>query len=158
MFNSVWTTLKRFGIDLYFHQSLYNILRPPCPRLSHKNVCSFILRSCRRTPNQFDLLRQILCLAFLNWTVLLLTFTLSFISELSRGFAAILHVCYKVNGSFCLFWLVFFFNVIFPLSLCSLSFYIICMHACVFFFFFWERLVIHPSIHSLFLLSTLISI
>ena len=62
--------------------------RPPGPRLSHKNVCSFISRSSKRTPNQFNLLTYILCLAFINWTVLLLTFTLSFIWELSGGFAA----------------------------------------------------------------------
>ena len=40
--------------------------RPPGPRLSHKNVCSFISRSSKRTPNQFNLLTYILCLAFLT--------------------------------------------------------------------------------------------
>ena len=39
---------------------------------------------------------------YLSRTVLLLTFTFSLISELSRGFAA-MPVCYGVNGLFCLF-------------------------------------------------------
>ena len=40
---------------------------------------------------------------------------------------------------------VWFSFLIFFFSLCSLSFYIICMHTCVHVFFFWkERLVIHP--------------
>ena len=61
----------------------------------------------------------------------------------------VLHVCYRVNGIFCLFWLVFFFNVIFPLSLCSLSSTHACMHV-----FFWERLVILPSSHPFIHFST----
>ena len=118
-----------FGLPLKGLVSIYTFVnpfttsfRPPGPRLSHKNVCSFISRSSKRTPNQFDLVRYILCSAFLNWTVLFLTSTLSFISELGVALLLFLLVCYRVNGIFCLFWLVFFFNVIFPLSLCSLSF------------------------------------
>ena len=147
MFSSLWTTVKRFGISLHFRRSLYYILPSTWSRRSsHKNVYSFISRPSKRTPNQFDLLRYILCLAFLNWTVLLLTFTLSFISGLSLCFAAFLHVCYRVNSIFCLFWVVFFFNVIFF----SFSLFIIILYNMIharMFFFLKERLVIHPSSH-----------
>ena len=64
MFNSVWITVKGFGIT--FVNPFTTSFRPPGPQLSHKNVYSFILRSSERRPNQFDLLRQISCLAFLN--------------------------------------------------------------------------------------------
>ena len=47
-------------------------------------------------------------LIYLSRTVLLLTFTFSLISELSRGFAA-LPVCYGVNGLFLFVLTVFFF-------------------------------------------------
>ena len=122
MCSSLWTTLKRFGINLHYRQSLYYILQSTWSRRSsHKNVCSFISSSSKRTPNQFDLLRCICHVALLLF----------------------LHVCYRVNGIFCLFWLVFFFNVNFPLSLCSLSF-----------FFYKERLVISPSSHPFIHFST----
>ena len=83
-------------------------------------------------------------LIYLSRTVLLLTFTFSLISELSRGFAA-LPVCYGVNGLF-LFVLTVFFLM---LSSAFILFIIIliCMHA-RFFFLLEERLVIHPPIHS----------
>ena len=84
-------------------------------------------------------------LIYLSRTVLLLTFTFSLISELSRGFAA-LPVCYGVNGLFLFVLTVaFFFNVIFRFHFVH---YHSNMHACTFFFLLDERLVIHPPIHS----------
>ena len=146
--------LKGLVLIYTFVNPFTTSFRPPGPRLSDKNVRSFFSRFSKRTPNQFDLLRYILCSAFLNWTVLLLTFTLSFIWKLSGGLVAISACLLRSWRYFFSFWLVFLFNVIFPHSLCSLSLY-----AGMFFFFL--RKISHPSmqpsIHSLFHLSTFLS-
>ena len=101
--------LKGLVLIYTFVNPFTTSFRPPGPRLSDKNVRSFFSRFSKRTPNQFDLLRYILCLAFLNWTVLLLTFTLSFIWELSGSFAALpACFCYRVTGIFfCFDWFSF---------------------------------------------------
>ena len=135
MSNSLWTTLKKIGIDLPISPS--NPLFHPGfrPRLSHdkKNVFSFTSRLSKENKRKEEI--------YLSRTVLLLTFTFSFISELSRGFAAM--PCYGVNGLFCLFWRVLFLM----LSSAFIFFIIIlmCMHAR---FFFKEKLVILPAIYS----------
>ena len=121
----VWTTLKKIGIDLPISQS-NPLFRP---RLSHKkNVFS------KENKRKEEI--------YLSRTVLLLTFTFSLISELSRGFAA-MPVCYGVNGLFLFVLPGFVFNVIFRFHFvhCHSN-----MHSCT--FFFEERLVIHPAIHS----------
>ena len=156
MSSSICTTLKRFGINLHFCQSLYYILRPPglgdhpikmyavlsrVPVREHliSSICwgrSFVQRSLTE-PCYNSLSRS---RSFRNCHVALLL---------------VLHVCYRVYGIFCLLWLVFFFNVIFPLSLCSLSSTHACMH--VFFLRKISHPSIQPSIHSLFHLSTFLS-
>ena len=90
---------------------------------------------------------------YLSRTVLLLTFTFSLISELSRGFAAM------PVWSFLLVLTSFVFNAIFPFHFVHYHPWSN-MHACT--FFFNERLVIHPAIHPfvvhlLYHLSTFLS-
>ena len=148
MSNSLWTTLKRIGINLPISPS--NPLLHPCvhdhpPQKMYsvlpETLMSFWFYLAFEQREQ-EKKRELI---YLSRTVLLLTFTFSLISELSRGFAA-LPVCYGVNGLF-LFVLTFFFfsNVIFRFHFVH---YHSNMHACTFFFFLLdERLVIHPSIH-----------
>ena len=146
MSNSLWTTLKKIGINLPISPS-NPLLHPSVHDYPIKKMCSvlpetlmsfwFYLAFEQRKQEKKDI-----CL---SRTVLLLTFTFSLISELSRGFAA-LPVCFGVNGLFLfqLFWLVLFLM----LSSAFILFIIIliCVHTR--FFFFEERLVIHPAIHS----------
>ena len=82
-------------------------------------------------------------LIYLSRTVLLLTFTFSLISELSRGFAA-LPVCYGVNGLF-LFVLTVFFFLMLSSAFILFIIILICMHAR--FFFSFGRKISHPSTH-----------
>ena len=142
MSNSLWSTLKNIGINL---ADLVPVC-PPNPLLHPsvhdypmKHVFTFTSRLSKENKRKEEI-----CL---SRTVLLLTFTFSLISELSRGFAA-MPLCYGVKVLFCLFWLVLFLM----LSSASILFVIIpdliCMHARFFVLFFNERLVIHPAIHS----------
>ena len=138
MSSSLWTTLKRFGINLHFRQSLYYIIPSTWSRRSsHKNVCSFISRSSKRTPNQFDLLRQIRAItqfhALVHFGIVtwLCCYSCMFATELMVFF-----VCFDW------FFLMLFF--LFP----SVHYHSN-MHACMFFFFFKkDQLSIHPAIHS----------
>ena len=67
--------------------------------------------------------------------MLLLTFTFSLISELSRGFAA-MPVCYGVNGLFLFVLTGFVFNAIFRFHFVH---YHSNMHACMQHFFFLKK-------------------
>ena len=114
------------------------------PRLSHKKCIHFFL--------PFEQREQEKRRDYLSRTVLLLTFTFSLISELSRGFSA-MPVCYGVKVLYCLFRLVLFLVLSSAFILFIIILDLICMHARFLFLFcfccfFNERLVIHPAIHS----------
>ena len=153
MSNSLSSTLKNIGINL---ADLVPVC-PPNPLLHPsvhdypmKNVFTFTSRLSKENKRKEEI--------YLSRTVLLLTFTFSLISELSRCFAA-MPVFYGVNGLFCFFWLVLFLMLSSPFILFIIIPDLICMHAR---FFFNERLVIHPAIHSfvvhlLYHLSTFLS-
>ena len=153
MSNSLSSTLKNIGINL---ADLVPVC-PPNPLLHPsvhdypmKNVFTFTSRLSKENKRKEEI--------YLSRTVLLLTFTFSLISELSRGFAA-MPVFYGVNGLFCFFWLVSFLMLSSPFILFIIIPDLICMHAR---YFFNERLVIHPAIHSfvvhlLYHLSTFLS-
>ena len=148
MSNSLWSNLKNIGINLYypFVRQTLALLHLSVHDYPMKNVFSFTSRLSNENKRKEEM--------YLSRTVLLLTFTFSLISELSRDFAA-MPVCYGVNSLFCLFWLVLFLMLS---SACILFIIIlICTH-----FFFKERLVIHPAMHSfvvqsLYHLSTFLS-
>ena len=146
MSNSLWSTLKKIGINLVPIRPPNPLLRPSVHGYPIKNVFSFTSRLSKENKRKEEI--------YLSRTVLLLTFTFSLISELSRGFAA-MPVCYGIEGLFCLFWLVLFLMLS---SACILFIIIlICTH-----FFLKERLVIHPAMHSfvvqsLYHLSTFLS-
>ena len=156
MSNSLWSTLKKIGINLVPICPPNPLLHPSVHDYAIKNVFSFTSRLSKESKRKEKI--------YLSRTVLLLTFTPSLISELSRGFAA-MPVCRGVKGLFCLTLLVLFLMV-------SSAFIFVHyhpwsnMHACTFFFFlfffFNERLVIHSAIHSfvfhlLYHLSTFLS-
>ena len=154
MSNSLWTTLKRIGINLPISPS--NPLLHPCvhdhpPQKMYsvlpETLMSFWFYLAFEQREQ-EKKRELI---YLSRTVLLLTFTFSLISELSRGFAA-LPVCYGVNGLF-LFVLTFFSsNVIFRFHFVH---YHSNMHACTFFFSFGRKIShqsTHPFIPRLFII------
>ena len=146
MSNSLWTTLKKIGINLPISPS-NPLLHPSVHDYPIKKMCSVLPETLMSfwfylafEQREQEKRRELI---YLSKTVLLLTFTFSLISELSRGFAA-LPVCYGVKGLFFVCFLVFFLM----LSSAFILFIIIliCMHAG--FLYFEERLVIHPPIHS----------
>ena len=154
MSNSLWSTFKKIGINLVPICLPNPLLHPSVHDYPIKNVFSFTSGLSKESKRKEEI--------YLSRTVLLLTFTSSLISELSRGFAA-MPVCYGVKGLFCLFLLVLFLMVSYAFILFIIIPELICMHARFFFFFFLnERLVIHPAIHSfvvhlLYHLSTFLS-
>ena len=133
MFNSLWSTLKRMVLIYSTHPSVKPFITSFRPRLSHKkNVFSFTSRLSKENKGKEEI--------YLRRTVLLLTFTFSLISELSRGFAP-MPVCYGVNTLSCLFRLVLFLMLS---SACILFIIIlICMHAR-----FFKRKISHSSSHA----------
>ena len=142
MSNSLWTTLKRIGINLPISPS--NPLFHPC---AHDHPIKKMYSVLPETLMSFwfylafeqrELEKKEICL---SRTVLLLTFTFSLISELSRGFAA-MPVCYGVNGLFLFVLTGFVFNAIFRFHFVH---YYSNMHACTI-FFFWRK-ISHPSSH-----------
>ena len=133
MSNSLWSTLKKIGINLVPISPANPLLHPSVHDYPIKNVFSFTSRLSNENKRKEEM--------YLSGTVLLLTFTFSLISELSRDFAA-MPVCYGVNSLFCLFWLVLFLMLS---SACILFIVIlICMHAR----FFFKRKISHSSSHS----------
>ena len=141
MSNSLWITLKKIGINLpispsnpLFHPSVHDYPIKKCIQFYQKplSVSGFTSRLSKENKRKEEI--------YLSRTVLLLTFTFSLISKLSRGFAA-MPVCYGVNGLFLFVWLVLFLM----LSSAFILFIIIliCMHACCFF----GRKISHPSSH-----------
>ena len=125
MSNSLWSTLKNIGINLV-------PIRPPNPLLHPfvhdypiTNVFSFTSRLRKENKRKEEI--------YLSRTVLLLTFTFSLMSELSRGFAP-MPVCYGVKGLFCLFWLVLFLMLSSAFILFIVIPDLICMHSDFFFF------------------------
>ena len=132
MSNSLWCTQKNIGINLVPIRPPNPLLHPSVDDYQIKNVFSFTSRLSKENKRKEEI--------YLSRTVLLLTFTFSLISELSRGFAA-MPVCYGVNGLFCLFWLVLFLMLS---SACILFIIIlICMHAR-----FFERKISNSSSHA----------
>ena len=157
MSNSLWSTLKKIGINLVPICPPNPLLHPSVHDYAIKNVFSFTSRLSKESKRKEKI--------YLSRTVLLLTFTPSLISELSRGFAA-MPVCRGVKGLFCLTLLVLFLMVSSAFILFIIIPDLTCMHARFFFFpsffFFKERLVIHSAIHSfvfhlLYHLSTFLS-
>ena len=150
MSNSLWSTPKNIGINLVpirpsnplLHPSVHDYpIKKKCFQFYQKPlwVSGFTSSLSKEKKRKKEI--------YLSRTVLLLTFTFSLISELPRGFAA-MPVCCGVKGIFCLFWLVLFFNAIFRFHFVHYHPWSN-MHACTFFFFFFdERLVIHPATHS----------
>ena len=146
MSNSLWTTIKRIGINLSISPS--NPLFHPCVHdhpikkmysVLPENLMSFWFYLAFEQREQ-EKRRELI---YLSRTVLLLT-----LNSHSRSFRVALVLCLFVMELmvfFCLFWLFFFFNVIFRFHFVQ---YHSNMHACTFFFFLEERLVIHPPIHS----------
>ena len=145
MYNSlVWTTLKKIGINLpispsnpLFHPSVHDYPIKKMYSVLPETLMSFWFYLAFEQREQ-EKKRELI---YLSRTVLLLTFTFSLISELSRGFAA-LPVCYGVKGLFLFVLTGFLFNFIFRFHFVH---YHSNMRACR---FFEERLVIHPPIHS----------
>ena len=127
--------LPRKGLVLIytFVNPVTTSFRPPGPRLSHKNVCSFI----SRVPVREHLISSI-CWGR-SFVQRSLTEPCYYSLPRSRSFRnchvallLFLHVCYRVNGIFCLFWLFFLmWFFLFP----SVHYHSN-MHACMFFFFF----------------------
>ena len=146
MSSSLWSTLKIIGINLVPVCPPNPLLHPSVHDYPIKNVFTFSFRLSKENKRREEI--------YLSRTVLLLTFTFSLISELSRGFSA-MPVCYGVKVLYCLFWLVLFLVLSSAFILFIITLDLICMHARFFFFFmfflllfFNERLVIHPAIHS----------
>ena len=156
MSNSLWSTLKKIGINLVPICPPNPLLHPSVHDYAIKNVFSFTSRLSKESKRKEKI--------YLSRTVLLLTFTPSLISELSRGFAA-MPVCRGVKGLLFDF-TGFVFNGIFRFHFVHYHPWSN-MHACTFFFFsffffFKERLVIHSAIqsfvfHLLYHLSTFLS-
>ena len=131
MSNSLWSTLKKNGINLVPIRLSNPLLHPSVHGYPIKNVFSFTSRLSKENKRKEEI--------YLSRTVLLLTFTFSLISELSRGFAA-MPVCYGVNTLSCFFRLVLFLMLS---SDCILFIIIlICMHAR-----FFKRKISHSSNH-----------
>ena len=145
MTSSLWTTLKNIGINLVPVCPPNPSLHPSVHDYPIKNVFTFSFRLSKENKRREEI--------YLSRTVLLLTFTFSLISELSRGFSA-MPVCYGVKVLYCLFWLVLFLVLSSAFILFIIILDLICMHARFLFLFFFcccffnERLVIHPAIHS----------
>ena len=148
MSNSLSSTLKNIGINLADLVPVCPpnpLLHPSVHHYPMKNVFTFTSRLSKENKRKEEI--------YLSRTVLLLTFTFSLISELSRGFAAM------PVWSFLLALTSFVFNAIFPFHFVHYHPWSN-MHACT--FFFNERLVIHPAIHPfvvhlLYHLSTFLS-
>ena len=131
MSNSLWSTLKKNGVNLVPIRLSNPLLHPSVHGYPIKNVFSFTSRLSKENKRKEEI--------YLSRTVLLLTFTFSLISELSRGFAA-MPVCYGVNTLSCFFRLVLFLMLS---SDCILFIIIlICMHAR-----FFKRKISHSSSH-----------
>jgi len=138
MSNSLWSTLKKNGINLV-------PIRPSNPLL-HPSVHGYPIKKCilisftSRLSKENKRKEEI----YLSRTVLLLIFAFWLISEFSRVFAATL-VCYGVNGLFLFVLTGFVFNVIFRFHFFFFFYYHSNMHACTFFclfvcFFFFSEL------------------
>ena len=158
MCNSLWTTLKKIGINLpislsnpLFHSSVHDYPIKKCIQFYQKPL--WVSGSTSRLSKENMRKEEI----YLSRTVLLLTFTFSLISELSLGFAS-MPVCYGVNGLFLFVWLVLFLMLSSAFILFTII--LVCMHArCL---FGKKILVIYPAIHSfvvhsLYHLSTFLS-
>ena len=131
MSNSLWSTLKKIGINLVPIRLSNPLLHPSVHGYPKKNVFSFTSRLSKENKGKEEI--------YLRGTVLLLTFTFSLISELSRGFAA-MPVCYGIKTLSCLFRLVLFLMLS---SACILFIIIlIWMHA-----HFFKRKISHSSSH-----------
>ena len=142
MSNSLWSTFKKISINLVPICPPNPLLHPSVHDYPIKNVFSFTSRLSKESKRKEEI--------YLSRTVLLLTFTSSIISELSRGFAA-MPVCYGVNGLFCLslLFFFFFFNDIFRFHFVHYHPWSN-MHTCTFsflFFFFLKRKISHSSSH-----------